>query len=144
MTTSVNKPPIWFWIVSVITLLWNAMGVHGYLSQAYQTKAFTDAYTQEQLDVMNAMPSWYTALFAIAVFSGVIGCLLLLLRKKFAKPILVLSFLAATIMMVYFLFIADLKGVDFSDNKIMSYVIIAIAAFLVWFSRKAHTKGWIN
>ena len=144
MTTTTNKPPIWFWIVSVLTLVWNAMGVHGYLSQAYQTEAFTSAYTAEQLDVINGMPAWYTALFAIAVFSGTLGCLFLLLRKKFAKLLLVLSFLTATVMMVYFLFIADLKGVDFSANKIMAYVVIAIAAFLVWFSRKSHAKGWIN
>lgn len=144
MTTSANKPPIWFWIVSVLTLIWNAMGVHGYISQAYQTKAFTEAYTAEQLEVMNSMPAWYTALFAIAVFAGTIGCLLLLLRKKLANAFLLLSFLAATIMMVYFLFIADLKNVDFSDSKIMAYMIIVIAAFLVWFSRKASAKGWIN
>jgi small basic protein len=144
MTTSANKPPIWFWIVSVLTLIWNGMGVHGYISQAYQTKAFTEEYTAEQIDVMNGMPSWYTALFAIAVFSGALGCLLLLLRKKFAKLLLILSFLTATIMMVYFLFVADLKGVDFSDNKIMAYIVIAIAAFLVWFSKKAASKRWIN
>jgi hypothetical protein len=144
MTTSTNKPPIWFWIVSVLALIWNAMGVHGYLSQAYKTSAFTDAYTTEQIEVMEAMPAWYTALFAIAVFSGALGCLLLILRKKFAKSLLILSFLAATAMMVYFLFLADLQGVDFSENKIMSYVIIVFAIFLVWFSRKSHAKMWIS
>ena len=144
MTTTANKPPIWFWIVSVLALLWNAMGVHGYISQAYQTEAHTSAYTPEQLDVMNGLPAWYTALFAIAVFSGALGCLLLLLKKKFAKLLLILSFLSATVMMVYFLFIADLKGVDFSANKYMAYAVIAIAAFLVWFSRKSHANGWIN
>ncbi|WP_299520302.1 hypothetical protein [Winogradskyella sp.] len=144
MTTPINKPPIWFWIVSFIALIWNSMGIHGYLSQAYKTSAYTDAYTTEQIDVMNSLPGWYTALFAIAVFSGVLGSLLLLLRKKFAKFLLILSFLAATIQMVYFLFVADLKGVDFSDNKIMAYIIIVFAAFLVWFSRKAHSKGWIS
>lgn len=144
MTNSLNKPPIWFWIVSVIALVWNAMGVHGYLSQAYETSAFTDAYTQEQIDAMANLPSWYTALFAIAVFSGAIGCLLLLLRKKLAKPLLILSFLAATIQMIYFLFIADLKDVDFSANKIMAYIIIVFALFLVWLSRHSASKGWIK
>ena len=143
MTNSTNKPPIWFWIVGVITLIWNAMGVHGYISQAYKMKAFTDNYTPEQIEIMDAMPAWYSALFAIAVFSGVLGCVLLLLKKKLAKPILLLSFLSALIMMSYFLFIADLKDVDFSTNKIFSYIVLAIAAFLVWFSRKSHSKGWI-
>ncbi|MFC0605658.1 hypothetical protein [Winogradskyella pulchriflava] len=144
MTNSLNKPPIWFWIVSVIALIWNGMGVHGYISQAYKTSAYTDVYTSEQIEIMNTLPSWYTALFAIAVFSGVIGCLLLLLRKKAAKWFLILSFITATIQMVYFLFIADLNGVDFSANKIMAYMIIVFAAFLVWFANTSSRKGWIN
>ncbi|WP_299113392.1 hypothetical protein [uncultured Winogradskyella sp.] len=144
MTNSLNKPPIWFWIVSVLALVWNSLGVHGYVSQAYKTKAFTDAYTTEQIEVMTNLPTWYTALFAIAVFAGAIGCLLLLFRKKIAKLLLTLSFLAATIQMVYFLFIADLNGVDFSANKIMAYIIIVFAAFLVWFAKNAITKNWIK
>lgn len=30
-----TKPPIWFWIISVIALIWNLMGVMAYLGQAY-------------------------------------------------------------------------------------------------------------
>ena len=124
MKNSMNKPPIWFWIVSVIALIWNGLGVHGYISQAYKTAAYTDAYTSEQLEVMNNLPAWYTALFA--------------------KSLLIISFLAATIQMFYFLFISDLNGVDFSANKIMAYIIIVFAAFLVWFSKHANSKTWIN
>ena len=123
---------------------WNGMGVHGYISQAYKLSAYTDAYTKEQLEVMSALPSWYTALFAIAVFSGALGCILLLLRKKAAKLLLILSFIAATVQMIYFLFIADLKGIDFSANEIMAYMIIVFALFLVWFSSHSVKKGWIN
>jgi len=144
MTNSLQKPPIWFWIVSAIALLWNSLGVHGYISQAYELSAYTDAYTTDQLEVISTLPSWYTALFAIAVFSGAIGCILLLLRKKAAKFLLIISFVAATIQMVYFLFIADLKGVDFSANEIMSYMIIVFALFLVWFSNHSVKKGWIH
>ncbi|APY07117.1 hypothetical protein BWZ20_01830 [Winogradskyella sp. J14-2] len=144
MTNLLQKPPTWFWIVSVIALIWNSLGIHGYISQAYKLSAYTDAYTNEQLNIMSNLPSWYTALFAIAVFAGTLGCVLLLLRKKVAKPILVLSFTAATIQMVYFLFIADLKGIDFSSNKIMAYIIIVFSLFLVWFSSHSVKKGYIH
>lgn len=144
MTNSLQKPPIWFWVVSIIALIWNGMGVHGYISQAYKTKAFTDNYTVEQIEIMDTMPAWYTALFAISVFSGVLGSLFLLLRKKLAKTTLILSFLSAAVMMTYFLFIVDLKGVDFSLNKTFSYIVLAFALFLVWFSSHSVKKGWIN
>lgn len=141
---STTKPPIWFWIVSVIGLIWNSLGVHGYISQAYKLDAFTNAYTSEQIEVMTSLPGWYTGLFATAVFSGAIGCLLLLLKKKSANLLLIISFVAATIQMIYFLFIADLKGVDFSANQTMAYIIIVFAAFLVWFSKYATNKTWIS
>jgi len=144
MANSLEKPPIWFWIVSVIALVWNGMGVHGYISQAYELSAYTEAYNKDQLEVMSTLPAWYTALFAIAVFAGAIGCILLLLRKKAAKFLLILSFIAATIQMIYFLFVADLKGVDFSANEIMAYMIIVFALFLIWFSSHSAKKGWIS
>ena len=144
MTNSTKRPPIWFWIVSVIALIWNGLGVHGYLSRAYNTSAYTDAYTSEQLEVMNNLPAWYTGLFAIAVFAGALGSLMIILRKKTAKFLFIMSFFAATAQMTYFLFLADLKDVDFSVNKITAYIIIIFAAFLVWFTKNALSKHWIN
>ena len=79
---STNKPPIWFWIVSVLGLVWNAMGVNAYLQQAYDTEGYREMYTQEQLEIAANFPAWVTAAFAVAVFAGAFGCLALLLRKK--------------------------------------------------------------
>ena len=45
---STQKPPIWFWIVAIIGLIWNGMGVNHYLQQAYNTESFRNMYTQEQ------------------------------------------------------------------------------------------------
>ncbi len=67
---SITKPPIWFWIVSVIALLWNGSGVYMYLIQAYDTESFRVMYTAEQLEMAHNTPSWVTAAFAIAVFAG--------------------------------------------------------------------------
>ena len=51
MTTSINKPPTWFWIVSVIALIWNGMGVNQYLGQAYQTESWKSLMTPEQIEI---------------------------------------------------------------------------------------------
>ena len=52
------------------------------------------------------MPAWVTAAFALAVFGGALGSLLLLFRKKFAEGVLVVSFLAVLAQMTYNLFLA--------------------------------------
>ena len=82
MTSKSNKPPIWFWIVSVIALIWNGMGVDHYLGQAYKTERWRAAITDEQLETISNMPGWLTGAFAIAVFAGALGSLGLLLMLK--------------------------------------------------------------
>ena len=84
MTTSV-KPPVWFWVVSIIALVWNLMGVAAYLMDAYMSIEQLEAMSQEMRELYEGRPAWVTAAFAIAVFAGFIGSIGLLLRKKWAK-----------------------------------------------------------
>ncbi len=135
---STNKPPIWFWIVSVIGLVWNGMGVNAYLQQAYNTESFRAMYPPEQLELVANQPSWLTAAFAIAVFGGALGCVALLLRKKWAATLLSISLLAVIIQMGYLLFS------DQATNMVMTIMIIVFAIFLVWFSRKSAANAWIS
>ncbi|MFD0988706.1 hypothetical protein ACFQ1R_01240 [Mariniflexile jejuense] len=138
MTNFKVKPPIWFWIVSVIALFWNAMGVHQYLGQAYQTESWRSALTDEQFEMVTNFPSWLTAAFAIAVFSGFLGSLGLLLRKKWAYTLLLSSLIAVIIQMGYILMKGHYDGIE------MTISIIVLAVFLVWFSKKSLSKGWIS
>ena len=101
-----TKPPIWFWIVSILALLWNLMGVMSYLEQAYMTDEMKAQYTADQLTLMEGIPVWVTAAFAIAVWGGLLGCIALLFGKKWAKPVLMLSLIAILIQMAYSFFIA--------------------------------------
>jgi hypothetical protein len=138
MTNSKKKPPVWFWIVSAIALLWNGLGVDGYLGQAYDTERYRNSYTPEQLEITANLPSWIMGAFAIAVFAGVLGSIALLLRKKLAKSVFILSLVAVIIQMGYIL------SQGYSDNIGMTISIVAFASFLVWFSKKSISKGWIS
>ena len=79
MTTT--KPNTGFWIIAVLALLWNLMGVFQYLSTTLWADAIKEALPPEQVALMDALPSWYSYVFAVAVFAGVIGSLLLLIRN---------------------------------------------------------------
>ena len=132
-----GKPPIWFWIVSALALIWNTMGVTQYLQQAYKTESFIASSTPEQLEIYANLPSWYTAAFALAVFGGAIGCLLLLLRKRLASTILLISFVAIIIQMSYVTFSLKMANA-------MTAMIIIVAALLIWLSNIATKKGWLS
>tara|TARA_R110002049_G_scaffold188124_10_gene356434 strand:+ start:921 stop:1340 length:420 start_codon:yes stop_codon:yes gene_type:complete len=135
---SSNKPPIWFWIVSVIALIWNAMGINAYLQQAYDTESYRTMYSEEQLEIAANMPSWVTAAFAIAVFAGTLGAIGLLLRKKWATKLWLLSLLAVIVQMGYIL----ING--YVSNMVVTIMIIVFAFVFVWFSRMSASKGWLS
>ncbi|RED49484.1 hypothetical protein [Seonamhaeicola aphaedonensis] len=133
-----NRPPITFWIVSVIALLWNGMGVKAYLQQAYNTEAYQKMYTAEQLEIAANMPAWVTALFAIAVFGGSIASIGLLLRKKWATKLWLLSLIAVISQMAYILINVYASSIG------MTIMIIVLAIFFYWFSRMSSSEGWLK
>ena len=135
--STTNKPPMWFWIVSVLALIWNGMGVMQYLQQAYNTESFQAMCTPEELEVYANLPSWYTAVFAFAVFGGVLGCIALLLRKKIAYVLLLISLIAVIIQMSYVTF--SLKMAN-----IMTPMIVIVSILLVWLATSATKRGWIT
>ncbi len=136
--SSTNKPPIWFWIVSAVALIWNGMGVNAYLQQAYNTESYQAMYTAEQQEIAANLPVWVTAAFAIAVFGGTLAALFLLLRKKLATKLWILSLIAVIVQMGYLL----ING--FASSIGMTVMIIVFAFIFVWFSRHSQSKGWIS
>ena len=144
MTNSTNKPNALFWVIGVIALVWNAMGVNAYLQQAYNTDAHRAQYSIEQLEIMNNLPTWYTALFAIAVFSGALGCVFMLLKKRASNLLFKVSLFAVFIQTVYNLFMNEGKEFygAFEYSMLISIPIIAI--FLVMYSKKSYEKGWLS
>jgi len=139
-----NKPPVWFWIVSVLALGWNGLGVNAYLQQAYDTESHRAMYTVEQLEMVNNAPSWYTAAFAVAVFGGLLGCIALLLRKKWSKSILLLSLIGIIVQLIYNLFISKAMEVYGPGAIVMPIMVAVIGIFLVWFAKKGIAKGWLS
>ena len=140
-----TKPPIWFWIISAVALIWNGIGVNAYLQQAYDTESYRAMYPDpEMLELANNTPAWVTGAFAIAVFAGLLGCIALLLRKKWAKSILLLSLLGAVASNLYHLFISKAIELYGAEVVIMPIVVIIIGIFLVWFAKKGIAKDWLT
>jgi len=147
MTTSINKPPIWFWIISILALLWNTMGVLAYLADAYMTDEMLSQLTERQQTLqMLEFPAWYTACYALAVFCGVLGCLCLLIRKSWAILFFVISFIAVLGQTLHNYIINDIYvDMNLTPNTFEVFMAIAVpvvAILLLLFARGAAKKGW--
>lgn len=144
MNTFSRKPNGLFWVVSIIALLWNIMGVLNYLSQAFMTEEVLATLPKEQQIMFPEVPAYVTAAFAIAVFGGALGALLLLLRKKLSKMLFLLSFLGIAVQMSYGLIMIENSDSYGPGGIFMPVLIIVLGAFLIFYSRKADANGWLS
>ena len=139
-----TKPSKSFWIISILALIWNLMGVNQYLQQAYNTESFKAMYNEEQLQAIANTPSWAIAAFAVAVFSAVLGCISLLLRKKWAQFFFGLSLLGVIIQMYHNLFVIKSIAVYGPGAMFMTILILIVALFLYWYSKFIQKKNWVS
>ena len=101
-------------------------------------EAFTSLSEDMQL-FLNTRPAWVTGSFALAVFTGTIGNIALLLRKSWANLILIISLLSVVAQTVYNFIIQQV--VEISNSEIVVMVLVNfVAVFLVYYSHK-HKKA---
>ncbi len=142
--TTTNKPKALYWIIAVIALIWNAMGVMAYLARAYMTDDAKALLPEAQRELYENVPAWATAAFAIAVFGGLLGSIALIIKKKWAVPLFLISLLGIIVQMVYNFFLSNNMEVYGPGGYIMPIVVIIIGIFLYMYSKKAKSNGWIN
>ena len=143
--SNTNKPTVWFWVIGIISLLWNGMGVNQYLQQAYKTDAFKAMYPDEKvLKMVLNTPSWVMVAFALAVFGGLLGSILLLSRKKTAKPVFLVSLIAIVIQMSYNVFLSGAMEVYGPGVMVMPIMVIGFAIFILTFTKKSEDKGLLS
>tara|TARA_R110002074_G_scaffold349397_1_gene519912 strand:+ start:75630 stop:76127 length:498 start_codon:yes stop_codon:yes gene_type:complete len=142
--TTTNKPTAVFWIIAVIAVIWNGLGAMAYVAQQSITQEELDMLPEAESALYNDIPVWATSAFAIAVWAGLLGSLLLIFRKKWAKPVFLVSLVGILVQMVYNLFLSGAMDVYGPGGMIMPIMVVVIGFFLVWYSHKAIAKGWLK
>ena len=143
MTEVTNKPPIWFWIIAVIAVLWNLIGLYDYVMSITVNQAYLESFGQEMLDFLKVMPMWAKLAWGLAIAGSVLGSIALVLRKAIAYPLYLLAIVVMAISFGYQL-TTDAKPDTDMIMWIMTALIWAIALFLVWFARMAKNKNWLK
>jgi len=139
-----NKPPIWFWIVSGLALLWNGMGVGKFLADVNTSAQDIAKMPQATQDMLASLPPWYMFAFGLAVIAGVLGCLSLLARKKWAAILLGLSLLGVLAQQAVFWIMTDIGKNLKGGELVMPILIPIVAIFLIWFARMSSAKSWLT
>jgi hypothetical protein len=133
-----NRAPAWFWAMAGFGVLWNLYGIYqfiGTLTPAGRS-AMAAGMTAAQAQIYFSLPAWMTAAFAIGVFGGLLGSLVLAARYAAAVPVLAVSLVGYTALFsgdVYFGVFDALPG----QLAILAFVVVvAVVLFATaWASR---------
>lgn len=143
--TTTPKPNTAFWIIAVLALLWNIIGVYMWLYEYFlMTDEIRDSLPPEQVEIMANAPAWNMYLYGLAVITGLLASLLLLMRKKSAVGVFMLSLIAVLALQLYWMFAMDIVEKMGPPSLIMPLIVIAIAIFEYFYSKGAAKNGWLS
>jgi hypothetical protein len=139
-----SQLPKWYLPVTIAALLWNLMGCGAYLSDVMLTAEDVAKMSADQQALYASRPAWAVAATAVAVWGGALGSLGLILRRRWALPLLSASLIGLVVQDVAMFVLSDVLKVYGSVVLGLQGLVLAIAVALLWFARVANAKGWLR
>jgi hypothetical protein len=139
-----DRPSTTFWIVGGAALLWNLVGLIFYYQHVTMTPEALEIFTPEQREFFTNAPIWATSAHAIAVNAGILGSLLMLLRKAWAAPLFALSLLAIVVQDLHVFLLSSGLDIFGSQAIVLPAIVAVIAIALVLYSRQAKARRWLT
>jgi len=142
---SARRRPWHLWVIGVVGGLWSSMGVVSFVLTQMKVEAVMSQFPPQQREYFESFPLWAVAFWAIWVFGGVIGCLLLLLRNRLAFPVLLASVIGAMVSNLGGLFLLGGMEVMAETGGLgLTVYPVIFAAFLAYYARAMSKKGVLS
>ena len=95
-----KRAPSHLWLVGLVTLLFNAMGIISYLTTKLGMLAEM-GLSPSQIAFMESYPAWVSAFWALGVWGAFAGSVLILLRSKWAVAAMVAALVGLSVVTFY-------------------------------------------
>lgn len=127
-----------------LMVLWNGIGVAAFFSQIMMTPEMIAQLPEAQQAVYRDIPLWSYSAYALAVFGGLTGSILLALGKKLAFGVLVISLAGVIVQQYYNFVVIDAIGIMGWGIVVMPVIVTTIALLLVLISQRGARAGWLH
>ena len=133
--------PRWFTFAALAAVAWEIVGCAMYLMQVRVDPA---SLPVDQRALWNAAPSWMVAAYAVAVWAGLVGAILLVMRRRLAEKVLLVSLIAVLVQFSALLLVPELRNLTTSDALFLPFVIIVVC-YVIWhFAFTSRRAGWLR
>lgn len=134
------------WVVGTLALLFTAFGAYDFVMSQSGNRAYMEAMVEPMgvnadaaVAYFSSFPLWANAVWAIGVWSGVAGAVLLLLRRALAYPVLLASMAGLVLSNAYGM-VNPIPGL--TDTS-MTYATIAVV-FVVMLALTLYARAQRN
>lgn len=129
-----------FWFVVVIALAWTVFGAGCYILTQAKNEAYLARFTDAQTTFIAAFPTWLVVFWALGVWGGLFGSVLLLFRKSLAVPVFMVCLLCVAVTTVHNYGVGGAADVFGIRGLVYSAVSVVVALGLYLFSRQMEKK----
>jgi hypothetical protein len=143
MDDDYSQRPIarWFMPAAVAALLFMALGCASYLMHVLTDPA---TVTIDRRAALEAQPAWVTAAYAIAVWGGLAGTILLVMKRGLAEQLLLVSVAAVLVWLAGLLVVGRLREALSATDLVVAIVVTALTWTIFWFARHSRQRGWLR
>lgn len=132
-----------FWPIVTIAFVWHLVGAVDYTATLLELEPWMQMLSQRQTEFVATMPSWVVGAWALGVWAGLLGVLLLAMRVGFAPFVLALSALGLVVV-AFWANLFSTPEVEQVAPQIAEWILAGAAVFglLLWvYARTQHRRG---
>ena len=131
----------WYMVGAIAALLFGLLIAFG-----YGVHLTTDPSTLEldERALFEAEPAWVSGAFGLTGATIVIGSVLLMLRRKAAEQVLLVSLASALVWFAGLLLAPQLRELLMTVEIAMAIVVVLVAWTIFWFARHSRQREWLR
>jgi hypothetical protein len=133
-----GRAPWHLWLVGLVTLVFNAMGIMSY-TMTKLGKLADLGMTPDQIAFMESYPAWANALWALGVWGAFAGSVLLLLRSRFAVTAMLVALLGLAGTTIYHYVLITVPAEMQAPG--LDVAIWGVTLFLLFYARRMAASG---
>lgn len=138
LTANRATAPWHLWVVGVVTLLFNSMGIISYTTTKLGMLAEM-GLTPSQIAFMESYPAWVSGFWALGVWGAFAGSVLLLLRSRFAVAAMWAALVGLLVTTIYHYILIEVPA-DMQAPA-LDVSIWVVTVFLLFYARAMAARG---
>lgn len=138
LTANRTTAPWHLWVVGVVTLLFNSMGIISYTTTKLGMLAEM-GLTPSQIAFMDSYPAWVSGFWALGVWGAFAGSVLLLLRSRFAVAAMWAALVGLLVTTIYHYVLIEVPA-DMQAPA-LDVTIWVVTVFLLFYARAMAARG---